>query len=100
MRIIWSKNALNDLREIKAWISRDSVCYALRVVEGIIDLVESLSEMPARGHRVPEAGDDSIREVHSGPYWIIYKASSQSVGILTIVHMARDLIALPDDEEA
>ncbi len=100
MKVVWSQNALNDLREIKAWISRDSVCYALRVVEGIVDLAESLADMPRRGHSVQEAINDSIREIHSESYRIIYKVSERSVAILTIVHMARSLAVLPDDEEA
>ncbi len=98
MKIIWSEHALADLREIRDWLSRDSACYALRVVERIVDLVASLEVMPERGHAAPEAHSKHIREIHMGPYRIIYKVSERSVGILTIVHMARNLGKLPDDE--
>jgi len=100
MKIVWTEHALNDLRETRDWLSRDSACYALRVVERIVDLAASLETMPSRGHHVPEARNDSIREIHSEPYRVIYKVSERTVSILTVVHMARNLERLPDDEEA
>ena len=91
MTINWSEGALNDLRDIKAWIARDSECYALRVVERIIERVSGLQAMPGRGHRVPESPDENIREIHSDPYRIIYQVQSDAVGILAIAHMARQV---------
>lgn len=91
MRVIWSERAFTDLREIKEWIARDSVFYALTVVERIINQVELLGQLPGRGHRVPESPDETIREVHSEPYRILYKISPDSAGILAIVHMARHI---------
>lgn len=99
MKVVWSKSALGDLREIRDWLSRDSACYALRVVERIVELAASLEAMPGRGHHVPEARSDAIRKIHSEPYRIIYKVSERAVSVLTIVHMARNLGMLPDDEE-
>ena len=94
MKIVWSERALTDLREIKAWIAADSPCYALRVLERIIQQTELLETMPRRGHSVPETQSADILEIHAEPYRIIYKVSSESIGILTIVHMARNLGSL------
>lgn len=91
MRVVWSERALCDLREIKEWIARDSACYALTVVERIVNQVESLDPMPGRGHQVPESPDETVREVHSEPYRILYKILPDSVGVLAIVHMARHI---------
>jgi len=99
MKIIWSERALTDLREIKAWIVADSPCYALRVMERIVQQAELLETMPRRGHAVPEAQHTDILEVHAEPYRIIYKVSAESVGILTLVHMARNLGLFNSDEK-
>jgi toxin ParE1/3/4 len=99
VKVVWSERALTDLREIKEWISSDSPCYALRMLERIVQQVESLETMPRRGHAVPEVQNRDILEVHLEPYRIIYKVSSEAVGILTIVHMARNLGSLSNDEK-
>jgi len=99
MKVIWSERALADLREIKAWIAADSPCYALRMVERIVQQAELLDTLPRRGHAVPEAQNGDILEVHAVPYRIIYKVCPESVGILTIVHMARDLGSFNSDEK-
>lgn len=98
MKVVWSENALNDLKEIQAYISADSVYYALCVVERILDKAASLEDMPQMGHVVPESFNGDVREIHSAPYRIIYSVSSDCVGIVTIVHMARNIKVLPDDE--
>ena len=98
MKIVWSERALTDLREIKDWIAADSPCYTLRMVERIILQVELLETMPRRGHEVVEAQHSDILEIHMDPYRIIYRISPESVGILTIVHMARNLDSLDSDE--
>jgi plasmid stabilization system protein ParE len=91
MKVVWSERALIDLRDIKEWIARDSASYALMVVERIVNQVESLGQMPRRGHLVPELLDETIREIHSDSYRIFYKIQLGSVGILAIVHMARQI---------
>lgn len=91
MKVVWTERALTDLREIRNWISTDSPCYAFRMVERVVECAESLETMPRRGHAVPEAQADDILEIHSEPYRIIYKVFPDSVGILSIVHMARNL---------
>ena len=91
MKIIWSKNALHDLKELKAYISKDSIYSALYVVESILEKVALLTDMPHTGHHVPESTNENIREIHSTPYRIIYSISSQKIHIVTIVHMARQI---------
>jgi addiction module RelE/StbE family toxin len=98
MKILWSNRALTDLREIRDWIAADSPTYALRMVERIIQQTELLETMPRRGHAVPEAQSADIFEVHAEPYRIIYKVSSETVGILTLVHMARNMGSFAGDE--
>lgn len=84
MKILWTETALTDLQEIKAYISRDSLFYAVRLVEKLISSVESLEMFPEMGRKVPEANQESIRE-------IIYQFEKETVAIVTIIHSGRDL---------
>lgn len=91
MRIDWAEPALKDLEEIRNYISRDAEFYAIRFIERVIEAVESLEKFPERGRRVPEAADESIRELLFQNYRIIYRAETERVLILTVIHGGRDL---------
>ena len=73
MKIIWANSAINDLKEIKAYISKDSEYYAFQVVEKIISAVETLNTFPEIGKKVTEANQQNIREIIYTPYRIIYQ---------------------------
>jgi plasmid stabilization system protein ParE len=53
-KIIWSELALEDLKHIHNYISKDSLIYANRVIEKIILRIEQLEEFPRSGRVVPE----------------------------------------------
>ena len=91
MKINWTDNAIQDLKEIKAYISRDSDFYATRFIEKLIDGVDPLSKFPEMGKRVPEAQDELIRELIYRPYRIIYKINKNYIDIITVVNSHRDL---------
>ncbi len=55
MKINWTDNAIEDLKEIKAYISKDSDFYAARFLEKLIDEVGNLAVFPEMGRCVPEA---------------------------------------------
>ena len=54
-----------------------------------------LARFPLSGRVVPEFPTGSFREVLVGNYRIIYEPAERQVEILTIMHGARDLTALP-----
>ncbi|RLD12258.1 MAG: type II toxin-antitoxin system RelE/ParE family toxin [Chlamydiae bacterium] len=91
MKIIWANSAINDLKEIKAYISKDSEYYAFQVVEKIISAVETLNTFPEIGKKVTEANQQNIREIIYTPYRIIYQFEPGYLKIVTIVHSGRDL---------
>ncbi len=97
MKIVWSENALHDLNEIRDYISMDSPVYALRVVERILDRVEQLGLLPCMGRVVPDAQGIPLREIALTPYRIIYKVESGYIGVVTIVHMARNWVVSDED---
>jgi plasmid stabilization system protein ParE len=90
MKLVWSEPALADIESIRDYIRRDSEFYAGRFVNRIIEAVESLMELPARGRLVPEADDANTRELLFQNYRIMYRVESARIITLAIVHGARD----------
>jgi len=91
MKIEWTQPALLDLESIRDYISRDSEYYAARFIEKIIEAVEGLENFPNIGRSVPEAEDETIREILLHNYRIMYRVETDRVLVLTVVHGARDL---------
>lgn len=89
VRIIWTELALDDLKNIHDYVSRESHVYAIRLVDKIIGRVQQLEIFPESGKIVPEFGEKSIKELIEGNYRIIYKIHSEYIGISRIHHSAR-----------
>lgn len=89
VRIIWTELALDDLKSIHDYVSRESHVYATRLIEKIIGRVQQLEIFPESGKIVPEFGKKSIKELIEGNYRIIYKIHSEHIGIARIHHSAR-----------
>ena len=94
MKIVWTEPAVEDLRELHAYIARDSEMYASGFVERIILATERLVDHPKVGRIVPETNDDNIRELLFQRYRIIYRVTHESVEMLSVIHGARDLETL------
>ncbi len=89
-QIVWSKIAIDDLREIYEYISRDSERYALLMVDRIMERTESLLQHPLLGKIVPEFENENLIELIEGNYRIIYYLDSkESISIVRIYHGAR-----------
>ncbi|MEO6151140.1 MAG: type II toxin-antitoxin system RelE/ParE family toxin [Mucilaginibacter sp.] len=101
VRIVFSKIARFDLKEIVDYIKRDSIKYALLEKKNIIHAIDKLSYQPLIGKQMPEM-NSSYRELIFGNYLVIYKiVSDNQVNILTIHHHARSLSNNPafNDED-
>lgn len=88
LRIEWSRNALEDLRQIKDYISRDSKRYAQIQIERLQAAITKAGRFPEIGRVVPEFPEGSWREILSGNYRIIYRAdlSRRRILVLAVVH--------------
>ncbi|MCP5444733.1 MAG: type II toxin-antitoxin system RelE/ParE family toxin [Chromatiaceae bacterium] len=94
MVIEWSQRARADIRDLKAYIAKDSPYYARRFTERIVTSVEKLAEFPKIGRPVPEAGGrEDVRELIYQGYRIIYLTRPERVFIVTIIHGSRNLAA-------
>jgi len=69
-------DAKEDLKEIQEYISRDSVYYANKTIEGIIEKTKYLSMFPYMGRKIPEFNDVNFRELIYKSYRIFYKVNS------------------------
>jgi addiction module RelE/StbE family toxin len=91
VNIIWTEYAIEDLRLIHEYISKDSKRYADRLVEKIIERVDQLENFNKSERVVPEFNSEAIRELIEGNYRIVYKISPNQIAIIRIHHAARQL---------
>ncbi len=91
MKIVWTEPAVEDLRELQAYIARDSEMYASGFVERIILAAERLIDHPKLGRVVPETNDENVRELLHQRYRIIYRITNDCIEMLSVIHGARDL---------
>ncbi len=91
MIVEWSARARADIRELYAYISKDSPHYGRRYIEKILRIAEKLVEHPQIGRKVPEADHDDIRELIFRNYRIIYRVTPDRVYVVTVLHGSRDL---------
>lgn len=77
-QIRWTVGARQDLREMVAYIQRDSAVYAVEMAGRIVTAVEKLAELPNLGRIVPEYQDSSLREVIVGNYRVVYRLGAKT----------------------
>lgn len=80
---------MKDLDAIYEYIANDSVTYARRVVERIIQRSDQISRFLFSGRKTPEMNRSDIREIIEGSYRIIYRIRFDTIEILTVLHGAR-----------
>jgi len=90
-RIFWTPIAVQDLRDICDFISRDNPVTAQRMGEELIKQAEAMALFPQSGRMVPEKNDPLIRESIVGSYRIIYQVDEvdKVVALARIWHSAR-----------
>ena len=84
MKLIWTREALEKLSEIEAFIAQDSPERAERFTNYLIDRGESLIKNPRIGRVVPEIANPSIREIIAKKYRIVYHLYENQISILTV----------------
>jgi plasmid stabilization system protein ParE len=94
MKIKWTDPAIDSLRNLHGYIAKDSEVYASSFVQRMILAVEKLTDFPRLGRVVPEADEETIRELLYHNYRIIYRVKSELIEILTVIHGRRDLGSL------
>lgn len=84
MKIHWTKESLNNLKQIEDYISEDNLNAANNLVDKIIFLAADLKNFPNKGRIVPELSIDQIREILYKNYRIVYLIKKNLIEILTV----------------
>ena len=91
VKIEWSKIANDNLLQIYNYIYQDSIYYATKTINKIIQITDNLDFSPYMGRKVLEYHDNKIRELIYKSYRIIYEINLNKVFIRRIWHSARIL---------
>ena len=94
-KIKWSKDSLEDLKEICRYIALASPYYANLLNDRIFEMVEHLELFPEMGRHVPEADDPAVRELIYKNYRIVYQIKEGYLEIITVIHGSRLLKLKP-----
>ncbi len=97
-QVRWTESALDDLRAIVDFVSRDSSAYAARLAQKIVEAPRRLVMLPHSGARVPEFNRDDIRELTVRPYRIVYASRGEECHVVAVIHGSRDLASLVDPD--
>ena len=84
-------DAKEDLKQIRDYISKDSIYYADKTVNEIINKTEYLLRFPYMGRKIPEFNDVNFRELIYKSYRIFYKVNS-NIDILKVFHHSRNIL--------
>ena len=91
VKIEWSKIANDNLLQIYNYIYQDSIYYAAKTINKIIQITDNLEFSSYMGRKVLEYNDDKVRELIYKSYRIIYEINLNRGFIRRIWHSARML---------
>lgn len=80
----WTPQAADDLRNIRAFIERDSPRYGRLVAERLFEATSRIELFPQSGRVVPELGREDVRELVVGDYRIVYRLERDAAILLTV----------------
>jgi addiction module RelE/StbE family toxin len=84
MEIIFSPQAMRDLRAIRDYIAADNPAAASRMAVELVAACDRLEIFPERGRPGSRRGTRELTTVW--PYVIVYKVTRQRVDIISIWH--------------
>jgi plasmid stabilization system protein ParE len=95
MSVNWTETAAAQLQAVRDFIARGSPGYAQALAERVIRRTELLAEFPRLGAKVPEYGDESIRELFEHPVRIVYRVTGDAVEVVAVIHASRRMPRTP-----
>ncbi|MGD1007899.1 MAG: type II toxin-antitoxin system RelE/ParE family toxin [Ignavibacteriaceae bacterium] len=84
MKVFWTKESIQHLKEIELYISRDNQNAAEKFIDKLVGLAETLSHNSVKGRIVPEFSLPQIRELIYRNYRIVYMIRKNRIEILTV----------------
>ncbi len=89
--IVWAEPALDDLDEIAEYIALDKLNAAQSLVRAVFRRIDLLGQSPKSGRKVPELSPSKYKEVIVGPCRVFYRCTEDSVYILHVMRVEREL---------
>ena len=89
MIIVWSDEALNDLSDLRAYITKDNPQAAKKMALTIIDTVETLLAEHTEIARPGRVSGTRELVIPRSPYVVPFRIRSGTVQILRVYHAAR-----------
>ena len=87
-RVVWSRDALDDLKARLVYIAADNPDAALRVADVLREAAEALGRLPTgRPGGVAGVYEKSVGKL---PYVIAYVIDGDRLAIVRVIHTARD----------
>ena len=86
--VYWAQGAEQDLKSVIGYIKSESPTVARAQLKKILSRVSTLDTLPQRGRVVPELEQQGIfqyREIIAPPWRIIYRITTTSVYVLTLI---------------
>jgi toxin ParE1/3/4 len=101
LKVVFSRNAENDLEAIGDWIARGNPGRAVSFVAELLKSCRSIGRTPRGFLLVDGERDARLRRRVHGDYLIFYDVGSTSVEILHVLHGARDYeqIVFPNEPD-
>jgi toxin ParE1/3/4 len=90
-KVIWTDEAIADLRQLVAFISNDNPVAAVKLGETLIQKSMILVGHPRLGRMLREMRKDTLRELIIPPYRLIYEIddAASAVYVRVLWHSAR-----------
>ena len=89
-----SKEARQDLRQIKEYIAEDSIDAALRMVTEFREAFRLLAQSPGIGHRRPDLTPRTLLFWPVRAYLVIYSPGNRPLEIVAILHGRRNVVSV------
>jgi len=96
VKIFISNSAFNDLERIKEHYEEEGASYiGEQYVVSVINHIQTLSDNPDIGRKVPEFDEEKIRELIHPPFRVVYLKEKTSIHIIR-VWRSEKLLVLPE----
>ena len=97
MKYQLTRSAKRDLEKIYDYIAEDNVRAAGRMIERFSTAFRKLAETPGLGHLREDLTSEPFRFWAVGPYLIVYLEKSEPLQILRVIHAARDVQSILEE---
>jgi toxin ParE1/3/4 len=80
-KVIWTDEAIADLRQLVVFISQDNSIAAVKLGETLIQKSMILTDHPRLGRQLRRLPKDSLRELIIPPYRLIYEIDDKASAV-------------------